>query len=151
MTVYCRRCGVQIEFAQAGCPPAESECIGDPAFARHLEHTNRWSAMFSSLLAVASIIGFFFYGETGREMVNPQALSLGLGIGGMFLLIALYSTLARGRSKIWDGVVAGKTVKGKTRHRSMGNHDSILFCSACATLCSTEDNLCWHCGCPLLK
>lgn len=29
--------------------------------------------------------------------------------------------------------------------------DSIIFCSACATLCSIEDELCFRCGCPLLK
>jgi hypothetical protein len=78
------------------------------------------------ILAVAAVIGFYIYGETSREMENPQAMFIGLGIGGMFLLIALYSIIARKRSKTWDGVVVDKTVKEKTRRHDTGNNDSTI-------------------------
>ena len=29
--------------------------------------------------------------------------------------------------------------------------DSIIFCSACATLCDINDDYCFRCKCPLLK
>ena len=103
-----------------------SERIHDPAFARYLKHTNRWSALFSMIMAIAAVIGFYIYGETSLEMENPQAMFIGLGIGGMFLLIALYSVIARKTSKTWDGMVVDKTVKQKNRRHDTGNNDSTI-------------------------
>lgn len=212
---FCTGCGTQTGEATDSRPQAGggrigySERIHDPAFARYLKNTNRWSAIFSLILAVAAVVGFFIYGEVSSEMGNPQALFIGLGIGGMFLLIALYTILSRKSSKTWDGVVADKTVKKKTRRRSIGNddyeidyyteyavivrddrgkthrmtaeddttvsdyfqvgdhvrhhaglnsyekydksRDSIIFCSACGTLCDINDDVCFRCKCPLLK
>ena len=91
--------------AATGVKAGYSERISDPAFARYLKNTSRWSSLFSLILAVAAVAGFYIYGETSPEMDNPEALYIGLGIGGMFLLIALYSIIARKRSKTWDGVV----------------------------------------------
>ena len=91
--------------AATGVKTGYSERINDPAFARYLKNTSRWSSLFSLILAVAAVAGFYIYGETSPEMDNPEALYIGLGIGGMFLLIALYSIIARKRSKTWDGVV----------------------------------------------
>ena len=131
-TRFCTGCGAQIETAPDSHPAAGggrigySERIHDPIFARYLKHTNRWSALFSMILAIAAVIGFYIYGETSREMENPQAMFIGLGIGGMFLLIALYSIIARKRSKTWDGVVVDKTVKQKNRRHDTGNNDSTI-------------------------
>ena len=131
-TRFCTNCGAQIDSAPNTQPPARGGCVGysqriyDPAFARYLKNTNRWSALFSVILAVAAAIGFYIYGETSREMENPQAMFIGLGIGGMFLLIALYSIIARKRSKTWDGVVIDKTIKEKTRRHDTGNNDSTI-------------------------
>ncbi len=217
-TRFCTGCGAQTSSAPDSRPAATSDGrigyssrINDPAFAGYLKNTNRWSAIFSVILAVAAVIGFFIYGETGAEMENPQALFIGLGIGGMFLVIALYTIIARKRSKTWDGVVVDKTIKKKDRRQStgsgendyyihyyteyavivrdergkthrltaedddtqynyfqVGDHvrhhaglnsyekydktkDSIIFCSACATLCDISDDYCFRCKCPLLK
>lgn len=131
-TRFCTNCGVQIEPALNTQPPQRGGRIGysnrihDPAFARYLKHTNRWSALFSVILAIAAVIGFYIYGETSREMENPQALFIGLGIGGMFLLIALYTIIARKTSKTWDGVVVDKTIKKKTRRYDTGKNDSTI-------------------------
>lgn len=214
---FCTCCGAQTSSEADSRPVAGggrigySERIHDPAFAGYLKNTNRWSAIFSMVLAVAAVVGFFIYGETSREMENPQALFIGMGIGGMFLVIALYTILARKASKTWDGVVVDKTIKKKDRRQSTGSddndyyivyyteyaviirdergkmhrltaedddtqynyfqvgdhvrhhaglnsyekydksHDSIIFCSACATLCDINDDYCFRCKCPLLK
>ena len=144
--MYCKHCGTALPPGTRFCPSCGadaisapdshpfmsggrigySERIHDPAFARYIKNTNRWSAIFSMILAVAAIIGFTIYGETGAEMNNPQALFIGLGIGGMFLVIALFQILGRKRSKTWDGVVVDKTVKKKTRRYDTGNNDSNI-------------------------
>ncbi len=56
-------------------------------------------------------------------MDNPQALFIGLAIGGMFVTIALFQIISRGRNKTWDGIVAYKIVKKKQRRRNAGNND----------------------------
>lgn len=104
-----------------------SERIKDPAFARYLKNTNRWSSVFSLILGLAAVIGFFIYGETSSEMDNPQALFIGLGIGGMFVLIALYSIIARKRSKTWDGLVVDKTIIEKNRRQSTGSGENDYY------------------------
>ena len=214
-TRHCTGCGAQTSKATDSRPPARggrvgySEHIHDPASARYLKNTNRWSTIFSLILAVTAVIGFTIYGEVSGEMDNPQELFIGLGIGGMFLVIALFQILGRKRSKTWDGVVVDKTIKPKTRRYDTGNNDStinyytvyavivreeqgkthqmtaeddrtvfdyfqvgdrvrhharlnpyekydksrdsIIFCNACATKCDIGDDVCFRCGCPLLK
>lgn len=104
-----------------------SERIQDPAFANYIKSSNKWSVIFSVILAIAAVIGFFIYGEKSRDMDNPQALFIGLGLGGLFLLIALFTILARKRSKTWDGLVVDKTIKNKSRHQSSGSGDDDYY------------------------
>lgn len=130
--MYCKNCGtVLVEKARfcTGCGGriGYSERIHDPAFAVYLKSTNRWSAIFSMILAVAAVIGFYIYGETSREMENPQALFIGFGIGSMFLAIAFFQILGRKRSETWDGVVVDKTVKQKDRRQSTGSGDNDYY------------------------
>jgi len=101
-----------------------SEKINDPAFAKYLKNANRWSGLFSLGLAVIAIIGFFVYGETSPEMDNPQALFIGLGIGGMFVSIALFQIAGRASSKTWDGVVVDRKINRRHRRKQAGNNDS---------------------------
>ncbi len=104
-----------------------SKRINDPAFALYLKNTKRWASIFSLILALGAIIGFYIYGETSSEMDNPQALFIGLGIGGMFILIAIYSIIGRKRSKTWDGVVVYKTIVEKNRRQSTGSGDNDYY------------------------
>lgn len=98
--------------------------INDPTFAKYIKNTNRWSAIFSIILAVAAVVGFYIAGEKGADnMENPQALYIGLGIGGMFLIIALFQILGRNRSVTWDGTVEDKKVKKKIDKQTYGNDD----------------------------
>ena len=101
-----------------------SDRIRDPAFARYVKNSNRWAAIFSLVIALAAVIGFTVAGERGAEgMENPQAMYIGFGIGGMFLLIAFFQILGRKRSRTWDGVVADKTVKKKERRQRLDDGD----------------------------
>jgi len=97
--------------------------INDPAFAKYIKNTNRWSAIFSLILAFAAIIGFLIYGEVSSEMDNPQALFIGMGIGGMFVIIALFQIIGRKRSKTWDGTVVDKKIEAKKRKVNTGDND----------------------------
>lgn len=104
-----------------------SSRINDPVFARYLKNSNRWSVLFSLIIAIVAVIGFYIYGETSSEMENPQALYIGFGIGGMFILIALFQVLGRKKSRTWDGIVVDKTVKNKRRRQSTGSDDNAFY------------------------
>ena len=118
---FCPACGGGINQASRGAPPPAvlrgfSPRISDPAFEKYIKNSNRWSAIVSIILAVAAVIGFYIAGEMGAEgMSNPGSLFVGLGIGGMFLVIALFQIRGRKRGGTWDGTVEDKTVKKKTR------------------------------------
>lgn len=126
---FCKYCGASQEANRQVNPSANNHLIGysdqinDPALARYLKNSNRWSLLFASLLAVAAVIGFFIYGENSTDMDNPQALYIGLGIGGMFMVIALLQVIGRSRSTTWDGAVVDKQVERKGRRRRHGNND----------------------------
>jgi len=94
-----------------------SEKINDPAFKRYQKNANKYALIFSVLLSSIVIVGFFIYGETSTEMDNPQALYIGIGIGGMFISIALIQVIQRAKSKTWDGVVTDKKVEEKRRKK----------------------------------
>lgn len=100
-----------------------SSKINDPAFAKYLKNTNKWSLYFSFILAVIAIAGFFIYGETSSEMDNPEALYIGLFIGGMFIMIALFQIMNRKKSKTWDGIVVDKKIENKRRKRNTTDDD----------------------------
>ena len=103
-----------------------SEKINDPVFAKYLKNTNRWAAIFAAGLAVAAVIGFTIAGALGVDnMENPQAFFQGLGVGGMFLLIALFTIIGRKRSRTWDGIIVDKkiTKERKKRSRDGGSDD----------------------------
>ncbi len=206
---FCPSCGIDLSIAgksATGSPGRRgfSPRISDPAFARYLKNSNRWAVIFSSVLAVAAVVGFYINGEVSTEMDNPESLYIGLAIGGMFLAIAFFSVIGRKASRTWDGTVQDKWVREKTRRTEDGcedyleyslviiadrgkkhvlryknddtkynyyqigdrvrHHgglncfekydktgDSIIFCSACSTLCEMDDEYCFRCKCPLLK
>ncbi len=211
---FCTECGSPMPES-ADKPDSEgrsligySPLINDPAFAKYMRNSKVWSFTFAAVLAVIAIVSFYIYGETSVEMDNPEALHIGMVIGGMFLFIALLQTIGRIRSKTWDGVVVDKKFEKKRRKRRSGDDtywqnyklytvsikmdtgkiydlssedddtvynyyqigdkvrhhkglnslekydksgDSIIFCSACATLNDIQDDKCSRCSCPLLK
>lgn len=100
--------------------------IKDPAFNKYILNTNRWSAIFSVFLASSAIVGFFIYGETSSEMENPQALYIGMAIGAMFMLVALFQIISRNKDKTWDGVVLDKKNEKKQRKQNSSNNDYYI-------------------------
>lgn len=143
--MYCANCGTQMSKSTGFCPTCGTEItppfqvpqppglrgfsprISDPAFAKYIKNSNRWSTIFSLILAAAAVIGFYIAGETGAEgMSNPQSLYIGFGIGFMFLVIALFQILGRKRSETWDGTVENKKIQKKTKRQDIGN-DNIQY------------------------
>jgi len=82
--------------------------INDPAFAAYQKKSTAWSFIFAGILALAAAVGFPVYGKVSRDIEWPGSLFYGLGIGGMFLIIALIQTLRRNRDQTWEGTVAYK-------------------------------------------
>lgn len=211
---YCASCGINLSNAGKSATGSLTRCgfsprISDPAFARYLKNSNHWAVIFSSILAVAAVVGFYINGEVSTEMDNPESLYIGFVIGGMFLTIAFFTVIGRRASKTWDGTVHDKQVREKTKKQTYGDGevkyedyleysvaiiddsgkkhvlryknddtkynyyrigdrvrhhgglnsfekydktgDSIIFCSACGTLCNIDDEYCFRCKCPLLK
>ncbi|NLO47730.1 MAG: zinc-ribbon domain-containing protein [Clostridiales bacterium] len=142
--MYCANCGTQLSEGAGFCPACDSAAmpwgappaanlrgfstrISDPSFAKYVKNSNRWAAIFTFILAIAAVIGFYITGEAGAEgMSNPQSLFIGLGIGGMFLVIALFQILGRKRSTTWDGTVEDKKIKKKTVRNDNVQYDSYL-------------------------
>lgn len=118
---FCTECGSPISELSDKKEKADVRLIGysakisDPAFKKYIKDSKTWSYLFASILAVAVVIGFYIYGETSSEMENPEALFIGFGIGGMFLLIALFQSIGRNKGTTWDGVVIDKKIEKKKR------------------------------------
>lgn len=69
------------------------------------------------MLAVIAIASFTVYGHLSDEMDNPEALYIGLVIGGMFMAIGLYKIIGIKRSKTWDGKVTNKLIRHKRKDK----------------------------------
>ncbi len=129
-TMHCPECGSAIVAGSAFCPACGrpllessqdtrregkslvgfSPKIDDPAFARYQKASSSWAMIFAGALALIAIVGFPIYGRVSGELEMPTSLYYGMGIGGMFIAIALVQITARGRDTTWDGVVVGKQV-----------------------------------------
>ncbi|MBV1758041.1 MAG: hypothetical protein KMY55_09390 [Dethiosulfatibacter sp.] len=94
-----------------------SERINDPAFKKYIRNNKQWAGIFSMILAVIVIVSFAIYGHLSDEMDNPEALYIGLVIGGMFIAIGLYKIIGIKRSITWDGKVTNKLIRHKRKDR----------------------------------
>ncbi len=118
---FCKFCGNEVvSTIQVGY----SSKINDPAFKQYLSNTSKWACIFSAILAIIAVVGFFIAGETSRDFDNPQALFIGMAIGAMFLIIGLGRVLSRKRSKTWDGQVVDKAIKNKRKKVNTGDNES---------------------------
>jgi RNA polymerase subunit RPABC4/transcription elongation factor Spt4 len=122
--MVCKKCGAELETDAAFCKycgetaysPRSydgrligfSSKIGDPAFTSYRRQSVAWSFIFSGILAVIAVIAFPIYGKRSGDIDWPYSLWYGLGIGGMFLAIALGQTLRKLLDKTYDGVVEYK-------------------------------------------
>ncbi len=89
--MYCINCGTQISESASFCPACcngidqtsqsapptanlrgFSTRIGDPAFAKYVKNSNRWASIFSIILAVAAVVGFYIAGEMGVEDMKRE-------------------------------------------------------------------------------
>lgn len=113
---FCTKCGKQFnqiplqQFRPRRDLIGFSPKISDPAFLAYKKKSSTWSFLFATILAVIVIIAFPIYGNASGEIEWPNSLYYGIGIGGMFIAIAILQTLKRGTEKTWDGVVISKDI-----------------------------------------
>lgn len=103
-----------------------SDKISDPSFAAYQKKSVAWSFIFAGILAVIAVVAFPIYGEKSGELDWPQSLYYGMGIGGMFVVIALLQTIKRGMDKTWDGVVEYKD-SYRLKERSRDGHTNYTM------------------------
>lgn len=115
---YCSNCG-NIMRTSTSSLIGFSDKINDPAFFKYKKDSSNWSAIFSGILAVIAIIAFPIYGKSTGELDWPESLYYGIGIGSMFIVIAMLQILKRFFEKTWDGVVI---YKDSYKRRVYGNH-----------------------------
>jgi len=126
---YCGGCGGEIVLLADPVPEQEAEVlsqesrligfsdkINDPAFAKYQKASKSWSYLFAVILAVIAVIGFPIYGQVSGELEMPTSLYYGMGIGGMFIIIAFMQSLKRRFDTTWDGVVIDKQSHKRVRH-----------------------------------
>lgn len=121
---FCPSCGEKVsgEKSLQGETIGYSSKIKDPAFAKYLKNSSRYSYIFSFVIAFIAVVGFYWAGENGADnLENPESLYIGLGIGGMFILIAFFKNLGQKKSKTWDGRVVNKTIEQKTKKVRYGD------------------------------
>ncbi len=120
---FCAACGNSMQargdYNQA---PASATLIGysprinDPAFQKYQSSSKKYALIFGLGLFAIAVIGFPIYGQVSGEMELPYSLYYGLGIGGMFLAIAMIQNISKSRDTTWDGVVVDKKKYKKTRY-----------------------------------
>ncbi|MBN2793952.1 MAG: zinc ribbon domain-containing protein [Clostridia bacterium] len=153
--MYCKNCGHELADRMKFCPSCGSAIesasdvnavvqdvnpirttqvtmgysnkISDPKFDKYIKNTNRWAIIFSFIIAIAAVVGFYIAGERSTEVTNPEALYIGFGIGGMFLVIVFGQVLMKKGSKTWDGVVVDKTATKKKKKVSTGSDNNDFY------------------------
>ena len=122
-TRFCKSCGTA--QPTQGASPANlvgfSPRIADPSYAKYQKNTKRWALLFAVILFVIASIAFPIYGNSSGEIDFPESLYYGMGIGGMFVVIALVQTIRQGRDTTWDGTVIDRTSARKSRQDSDGD------------------------------
>jgi len=98
-----------------------SDKINDPMYENYRKKTRKWSFLFATILAVVTIVGFVVYGEMSGQIEMPHSLFYGLGIGALFIVIALLQEVKRKTDTTWDGVVVDKQILQKIERVRYGN------------------------------
>jgi len=98
-----------------------SDKINDPMYENYRKKARKWSFLFAIILAIVAIVGFVVYGEISGQIKMPQSLFYGLGIGALFIVIALLQEVKRKTDTTWDGVVVDKKILQKTERVRYGN------------------------------
>lgn len=131
---FCGKCGKAVAYSKSEEQPCTAGLVGfsskvsDPAFASYKKKSVTWAFLFAGILAVIAMVGFPIYGNMSGEIDWPDSLFYGLGIGGMFLMIALLQTMKKGLDKTWDGVVEYKdSYTLKERNRNGQTHYHTIY------------------------
>lgn len=130
---FCAGCGVAV----GGIPTVQkvnggrvgySSRIDDPAFDKYRKDVIKWTAVWAFGLPVLAVLGFLLYGAFGNEIGYPESLYYGLTIGGMFLLIGLFSVGSQKKKREdWDGRVVDKRAERKRKRVNVGTGDENVY------------------------
>ncbi len=135
---FCISCGMQqglnsdneknIEVKASKERIGYSSKISDPSFKKYIRNSKQWAAIFSSIMALAAIIGFFIAGEMRVDnLSNPEALYIGFVIGGMFIAIAFFQIIGKKGTHTWDGIVDDKIINEKTKRSREDNNSYVDY------------------------
>lgn len=134
-TRFCTSCGVEnnrpAQTVDSGGRSlvGYSDKINDPLIAETLKKINKSGTIFTFVLAVAAVIGFTVAGAAevgGFEL--PSAFFMGLAIGALLIVIALFQRVKGKKDRAWDGVIADKTFKEPTySERQKGDYKTQYY------------------------
>jgi hypothetical protein len=133
-TKFCPSCGTdqknqqQTPFVNQNLTGYSSR-INDPQIAAALKKNIKAGMGFTLILAVVMVLGFTGAGAAevgGLEL--PSALYMGIGLGAILFVIAIFQMIKAKNDKTWDGVIVDKTIK-KPSHadRQGGNYQTRYF------------------------
>ncbi len=135
-TNFCTACGIRVKVENAAAvlePKSKSSAligfsskINDPSFEKYRKQSKSWSYLFSFILAAVAIVAFPIYSRMSGELEMPYSLYYGIGIGGMFILIAFFQSFRRNHDSTWDGVVIDKKCTRKKDVNDVGTRRSYL-------------------------
>ena len=107
-------------------PVGFSEKINDPAYDKYRKSSRKWSYIFSLILAAIAVIAFPVYGSVSGDIDFPYSLFYGLGIGGMFIVIAVLQDMKKRKDTTWEGKVIDKKIYDKTEVQRAGNRNRTI-------------------------
>ena len=98
-----------------------SNAVNDPRFASKKRTQGCASFIFSLLIIPMPLLGFTAYGYFSDKMPMKEALMIGAGVSGIFLLFYIILGLKKLFSSDWEGVVIGLTEEEHLYHRNNAN------------------------------
>ncbi len=98
-----------------------SNAINDPIFASKKRSQGCAAFIFSLIVIPLPFIGFSIYGYFSDKMPMKEALIVGAGVSGIFLIFYIFLWLKKLLSSDWEGVVVALTEEEHVYHRNNAN------------------------------
>lgn len=103
-----------------------SNAVNDPRYASKKRSQGCAAFIFSLIIIPMPFIGFVAYSYFWHEMAMTEALKIGGGVSGIFLLFYLFLGLKKMFSSQWDGVVIALTEEEHLYHRHSSTNRSFI-------------------------
>ena len=103
-----------------------TNAVNDPRYASKKRSQGCAAFIFSLIIIPMPFIGFVAYSYFWHEMAMTEALKIGGGVSGIFLLFYLFLGLKKMFSSQWDGVVIALTEEEHLYHRHSSTNRSFI-------------------------